>query len=270
VEGLLTLAPCSSHHRRMPEPVVMAAASRLVLPVWDRLQNWLRRAAIGADFENREPWRRLANIVEADGQPIASPIAGTPFRPFGLFFRIRVTNPGRSTAVKVSGRLTDVLLSGGQRDQRVDSLNLHWVGSSDEEVNIRSGEARLLDVFYFKWNAAVLFDDLDQSFHLYPSVRTPMGIHLGHAVAGQTLRMKVSAEGVKGRWVELQLPGAALFGPQFLTVKHRSFSDHQPPGDWLEVPAPSDIAGELVPSERPGPLAAAPQIASNSLVPPAG
>ncbi len=215
------------------------------------LNRAMRPPILGVDFENRESWRKAARIPNRTSTDI-------PFESLGGFYRVRVfCDPERDGATNVKGRLVDLERKDGSRDASVDSLDLHWVSASEAVRDLRPGEGEFLDVFYVEFNAAELFGSRRQPFHIYPADGKLRGIVLSHPVAGQVLRVKVSADRAESVLIELKLPEESYFGPEWMRVSHRVYKDGDEPGPWLEVPpaqalGPFEVAGAPIPPGTKG------------------
>lgn len=218
------------------------------LTLYERASARFGLPSLEVDFENREPWRRLSNIVNRTSPYSDHSLKnGIPFQAVGLFFRIRIGNaPGRRIATRVRGRLVDVVDQSGKRDDRIDSFDLHWVGSPpDGSASLNGGQAEFLDVFFVEWDKAVLFDAIDKPISLYPADASDRGIPFRHQLAGQTLRIRVMADNAPSVWVELKLPDGVAFGTDYLTVQHRVYREQDVPGQWQETLAPTSVAARV-------------------------
>ena len=112
------------------------------------LKPWRNRPKFSVNFENIEPYCRQADI-EASRDINGSVIKLAK----SYWIRLRVTNSGKSVAVRCIGKLAKVMKHSGEELPQYDPVALHWVGTDPNGVPLRPvdlnrGEYEYLDIIH--------------------------------------------------------------------------------------------------------------------------
>jgi len=114
------------------------------------IKPWLDKPKFSVEFDNCEPYCRPALVSSKepytiDGHP--------PQLVNAYWLRLKVKNSGNLVAKRCIGKLVKVMDGSGKELPSYDPMQLHWVGTSGEDVPLRPidlnrGEHEFLDIIY--------------------------------------------------------------------------------------------------------------------------
>ncbi len=197
------------------------------------------------DYDFITAWGTLAAVVAALGIAIAPRVVGFWNRPVlalsfsnggrhrrfaasgvdqttgllkaGLYYRLAVTNTGKSTARHVQARLVERVVA-DRPAEFFDPVNLHWVGTrsvrAEALVDIPPQQTEFVDVCVFRWVQRIGPEELRYpprpkqgfTFDIYCQDSTPRGLATSLPPRGDILRVAVLAENASTVSAELRLP----------------------------------------------------------------
>jgi hypothetical protein len=124
--------PAPFRHRSSSVADPYNARAAIIAIFQNDIRRYLNRPIIEISFKNEEPWCRDAIDPSWDANS------------FVYYYRVKITNNGKTTAKKCEGKINSIQLENGNLFAPFDPIVLDWVGHKTETIEINRDEHEFL------------------------------------------------------------------------------------------------------------------------------